>query len=156
MLRRIAAVTAKANPSAMPSVRTGPARSGDGDRGSGCLILCSPRDERLRSGLLDPRGQPGELSGCLRLAPRHDRDEVAVADGLGGGLADERPGDVDVADEQVQVVQVAEQADASASGVVQTVSVQPFRLGPERAFGSRRSAPLGPTARRRRSDSTTT
>ena len=62
-----------------------------------------------------PRLQPLELGRCLALARLDDVEQLVVAQAL-RRLADERPGHVAFARHQVEVVQVAQQAQAALAG----------------------------------------
>src|SRR5829696_4007474 len=72
-------------------------------------------DQRLRRGLLEPGRQPGELHLRLALAPVDDPAQLGVADAE-RRLLHRRPGDVDEACEQVEVLQVAQQPERAGAG----------------------------------------
>ena len=68
-----------------------------------------------------------ELDRGLAFAALHHLEQLGVARAL-RGLADERPGDVALGGHQVEVLQVAQQAEAAVAAALEDLGVQPLRL----------------------------
>ena len=96
-------------------------------RAAGWAARSSRHHERLRRGLLHARPQPAHLRGGLLLAALHDAHELLVAGAL-RALAEQRPGHVALGGHEVEVVQVAQQAERARARAAEELGVQALGL----------------------------